>query len=273
MYLRRTATLVVLWFFASLSLHAAEPEPTVIALFGDSITVGFNIRFRDRNHSGTTERGCPTIYLTHLLNNLGQRGEGSCETTLYSSPIFDANNEIRNTIVASWGRGGTNTSAGVQRISENLTSTQNEHPGKAYLVLILYGTNDQSFGISTSTTGFNMRMMIQKAREVGYTPIIGTLLPRDDRDVSPYNAEIVAAANDEGAFVVDHYSRFLLQAEGWTTLLDQEVLSDGSMVRLHPNNHGYLVIAETWFDKRLRDIIAAESNIVISPILNLLLDE
>jgi len=279
-FTRTTFITLVMCVLASLPLRANESERTVIVLFGDSITVGYNNGWRVLTTFGSTDLGCPTIYMTHLLNRLGQRPVSTepfknvCFTTPYSSPIFDANKETRNTIVASWGQGGSSTTRGVQRITGHLSITKNAHPGKAYLALILYGTNDQNFGISSTTTGFNTRIMIQRARAAGYTPIIGTLLPRDDRSVLPYNAQIVAAANAEGVFIVDHYARYLAQPGGWTTLLDrEEIRNTGRFIRLHPNDHGYLVIAETWFDKRLRDIIEAEPNMVMSPILNLLLDE
>jgi hypothetical protein len=103
---------------------------------------------------------------------------------------------------------------------------------------------------------------------------VGTILPRDDLNVQPYNSQIISAANQEGVFVVDHSSRFISQPGGWQTLIDQEIDPDtGELVRLHPNDHGYLVIAETWFDQRLKDLIPGIMDINIAPIMSILLGE
>ena len=254
---------------------AGQGNPTVIVLFGDSITVGFNSSFGDNFGNGSTVRGCPTIYLTNILLKQDPRSaQESCPTEIHDSPILDANKEVRNVVVANWGEGGTNTARGVNRITANLNQTRNDHAGQEYLTLIMYGTNDPGSGISTATTKFNTIEMIRQARAAGYEPIIGTLTPRNDRDITGYNARIVSAANEEGVFVVDHYARFIAQSGGWTSLIEQEIsVLTGKLIRLHPNNHGYLVIAETWFDSRLRNIIDPEARNIIAPVISILLDD
>jgi hypothetical protein len=74
--------------------------------------------------------------------------------------------------------------------------------------------------------------------------------------------------------VVDHYTRFISQPGGWTTLMEQEVSpTTGQLIRLHPNDQGYLIVAETWFDKRLKDVIPGFSIFSIAPIMNILLND
>ncbi len=260
---------------------AGQNDPTVIVLFGDSITLGFNSNYAGnspgdpRVAGGTTERGCPTIYLKNILLKEEPRSANEdCPTESISSPILDANSETRDVIVANWGLGGSTSERGVQRISSELNQTKSDFPAKDYLVLIMYGTNDFGSNISTSMTRFNTVEMIRKAKSAGYTPIIGTLTPRDDFNVSPYNSKIVSAANQEGAFVVDHFARFVAEPTGWRSLLEQEIgRISGNLVRFHPTDRGYLVIAETWFDKRLKNIIEPEVDFVISPVLDILLDD
>lgn len=255
-------------------VFASEASRTVIALFGDSTTTGFNANFGDRYGNGSTVRGCPTIYLTNLLRHDPQiEPPNSCPTTIYDSPIFDANKQERNVIVANWGIGGSTTDSGISRISSNLAQTKADHVGKAYITLIIYGTNDFNSGISTSTTRFNLRQMIQSARALGYTPVLGTLTPRDDRDISPYNGAVSGAGSDEGVPVVDHYTRFVNQSGGWRSIVQQEVsTTTGKLVRFHPTDEGYMVIAETWFDQYLRDVIKPEQSL-ITPIMLLLLED
>ncbi|MFQ3244300.1 MAG: lysophospholipase L1-like esterase [Arenicella sp.] len=268
------ATLVLVFIGAAQA--AEEPYAAVVVLFGDSTTTGFNSEFRNsRFGSGTTTLGCPTVYLNNILQHQDPRTDQQiCSTEAHDSPILDQNKRAHNAIVANWGFGGSDTTNGQSRISSNLSETKNAFDADNYIVLILYGTNDRAFGVSTETTNFNIRQMIIKARALSYQPIVGTILPRDDLNVQPYNSQIISAANQEGVFVVDHSSRFISQPGGWQTLIDQEIDPDtGELVRLHPNDHGYLVIAETWFDQRLKDLIPGIMDINIAPIISILLGE
>jgi len=267
--------------FTSNPAWGGDNDPTVVVLFGDSLTLGFNSNYAGnspgdpRRAGGTTERGCPTIYLKVLLLHQEPRGVNEdCPTVGIPSPVLDANDEKRDVIVANWGLGGSTSARGVQRITAELNETTSQFPAKDHLVLIMYGTNDFGSNISTSMTRFNTVEMIRKAQAAGYTPIIGTLTPRDDRDITPYNAQIVNAANQEGVFIVDHFARFVAEPAGWRSLLEQEIsLITGDLIRLHPTDHGYLVLAETWFDKRLKDIIEPDPELSITPLIYILLDD
>ncbi len=230
-------------------VKAATLVPTVIALFGDSITVGFNANYAQvRFANGTITHGLPTIYLNQRLKDGSPR---------------------RSAIVSNWGIGGSNSSQGVDRITQNLDSLSSVFIGESKYVLILYGTNDSAFGISRATTKFNTKIMIDKARAAGYEPIIGTLLPVSNRNVEPRNAQIVSAAQSRGAFVVDHYTRFVNEPGGWQSLIE---LDNG--VRLHPTDEGYFVVAENWFNSRLKNIIDPDfSPMSIIPAVDLLLLE
>jgi len=260
-------------------LHANETESATIVLFGDSITVGFNANFRDRFADGTTERGCPTIYLKNILLNEEDRdADQDCPTSVFSSSILDANESVRDVVVANWGIGGSTTDTGAARIRSNLNETRRDFPADNYYVLIIYGTNDFDLEISTAVTRFNTQLMIQEARSAGFTPIIGTITPRDDRDIQPYNEQIVKGARAEGAPVVDLFARFIAQPGGWRTIVQQEVgVNSGNLVRFHPTDQGYLIIAETWFDRFLRaeiDPIVPEPELInIVPMLDILLND
>ena len=231
-------------------------ETNVIALFGDSITVGENDSFP---------------WPLRPFTSNGRIGNDGFFPALPPSDFLDTIliDESRQSTVANWGIGGSTTGSGAIRITGSLAVTRSNFPADNYYVLIMYGTNDFAGGLSQSTTGFNTGLMIDRARAQGYIPVIGTLTPRIDRDVSPYNQQIVAAANSRGVPVVDHFSRF------WQfgfDLLDVEIFN-GSVVRLHPTATGYQVIARLWFDSFLVNAIEPVSPITISPIINLLLED
>lgn len=115
--------------------------------------------------------------------------------------------------------------------------------------------------------------MIDRARSLGFTPVIGTLTPRiGGGNIPSRNSQIVAAANLRGVPVVDHYSRFIQDGAGGLNLIDIEVFN-GVTLRLHPTSEGYDVIAQTWFDEYLEGQIQADANVIVSPIISLLLDE
>ena len=231
-------------------------ETNVIALFGDSITVGENNAF------------------PWPLRPFTANGRIANQGAFPPLPPSDGLDTLliaqgRPSTVVNWGIGGSTTDTGAARIFGNIGFTRATIPADNYYVLIMYGTNDFGGGLSESTTGFNTLLMIDRARAAGYIPVIGTLTPRIDRDVTPYNQQIIAAANIRGVPVVDHFSRF------WQfgfDLLDVEVFN-GSIVRLHPTAFGYTVIQQLWFDAFLANAIEPIGNIVISPILELLLDE
>lgn len=238
----------------SLSTHSqSSRDPSVIALFGDSITVGQNIGFTDRVANGTTTRGAPTTELRDILNR-----------------------NARPSIVTNWGIGGTSSgpgpngrsNSGISRIRSNLSTTMNTHNGKDYYVLIMYGTNDNNSGIAASTTGFNVREMIRLARLEGFTPIASTIppiAPNPGFSVASYNISIRSAVNAQSAPLVDNFSIFSGTGQ---TFFD---LENGFF--LHPNDAGYQLIAQNWFDSALQDLIEPNASGAIAAIISLLLSD
>jgi len=254
--LAQAACLAMLCMTAS---HSSANEASMVVLFGDSITFGDN-----NNFNGPVSAGVGS----------GRVGNDGQMPPLPPSDKLDdqLSAEFRDSIVINWGVGGTSTDSGTARILSNLSTSLNDHSADNRYVLILYGTNDFSFGLSPSTTGFNTMLMIDRARSLGYTPVVGTLLPRSDRNVSTYNAQIVSNANARSAAVVDHNSRFLQDGNGGLDLLDLEFFG-GNPIRLHPTDEGYDVIARTWIDQYLMNEIAATPPPTVAPIFMLLLDD
>ena len=277
------------------------PDRAVIALFGDSISVGFQLGIFPlpdifEAGDGRTNFGCPDIYLGALLRNEDARGPGNvnsspaCFTVNLDSPVFDANagtREVRDVEVVNWGVTGSDTVQGLSRISSNLVSSATQFADRTLrFALILYGTNDISSGISAQGTGFNIAQMVVRARQSGFIPVISTLLPRggadqggvdvEDSRIAPINQQIqTIAAQDSELSLVDLHAAFINYVGGWQQLIPIETSANtGIQRRLHPNDQGYLFIAEQWFEQFLSEnIIPLQSTPIITPILPLLLEE
>ena len=261
------STFFVICCLTSNAANSADELPTVIALFGDSTTVGYvpprysgdPEAFEDRIAGGTTTRGTPTIHLSEILN------EGE---------------PVRPAIVTNWGYGGTSSGEGdpefpyvpgngLSRIDSSLANAKATHAGREYFVLIIYGTNDFGVGISSATTGFNIEQMIVKARNHGFEPIIGTTVPRSDRStaaISTLNGAIASAANSRSAFLVDQHSVFGASPATYEPLMEQEThTSTGNEIYLHPKREGYRRMAQKWLDERLSSVVATDRNIIVAP--------
>jgi len=256
-----STTILISTLLVTGKVSFAQQNPSVIALFGDSISFGFNQNFAapgsDDDGLGRLNIGQPAILLSQILRS-----------------------NRRSNLVANFGNGGSSSGPnqfggsfnnGVDRITADLVFMRNTYPGNAYYVLIMYGTNDFAFGISPSSTGFNNQVLIDRTIAQGATPLVATIPPcacQSQSAVISVNNNIRAAvtikrAQGKEAYLVDHYTN-LLQNNWASALVDP----DG----VHPNDAGYGVIAQHWFDNRLSQLIETDT-VVISPVLNLLLDE
>jgi len=253
-----SAPLILAGLIVGLCLPAQAEEPTVVALFGDSTSLGFNQSFpvSDRNGRSRLNYGQPSIQLTSLLNN-----------------------SRRPSLVPNLGRGGTASGPsmlegfqgnvnGVDRITSDLSDLRANLDGRAYYVLIMYGVNDPAFGIPSSITGFNNNLMIQRADAQGFTTLVSTILPCDvcTNNVNTINSAIFNAfqqRSNAGADVhfVDNHA---VVRPDWTSSLSDP---DG----IHPNDAGYSLVANNWFDTQLERLIE-QDGITIAPIIDLLLD-
>ncbi|MBX2848092.1 MAG: SGNH/GDSL hydrolase family protein, partial [Acidiferrobacterales bacterium] len=156
------------------SASFAAEDTSIVVLFGDSISLGWNFAYlaehgEDRRGNARTMHGQPSIQLSALLND-----------------------SARKSIVLNDGWGGTASGPegedsqiysfnnGVSRIANDLVQIKAVYPEsdfKDYYVLIIYGTNDAAYGISPSTTGFNIQVIVNAAKAQGYTPVVGTIPP------------------------------------------------------------------------------------------------
>ncbi len=266
----KVATFILGIFLTAKSFAQTQAEESIVVLFGDSITVGENVTSY-YSDCGASQFGSPE-------NRAGRPRAGRgrtdfCNPDRELEKILDESN--RPSTVVNYGIGGSLTGLqsgnGLSRISSDLNQTRSSYPnGKDYFVLILYGTNDVSFGISPGTIGFNVSRMIDRARDAGFTPVVGNLLPRSFLNVVPANGAIQNFTNARGAAFVNQYDNF--QANGGNFVLHDDETIARIPERLHPNAEGYRVVAQHWFDAALQDFIEPVAP-VVAPIIQLLFDD
>jgi lysophospholipase L1-like esterase len=240
------------------SAKAVEPEdPSVIMMFGDSITYGTGVLNDMRpGIGGGAHKGPSVLELERLL--LESR---------------------RNSLVLNWGWGGTpsggsmHEGSGLNRLASNIDTTMSSHAASQYFILIQYGTNDEGYGISTETTRANNEAMVGLARSKGVTPLLANLTPRSDENVVPRNFAIASVAADQNVPFVDHHSTFT--SFSMYFVLEPKFNNPDEMIYLHPNQMGYDKLAANWFQSSLMALIepSPEPPIVLTPMFMLLLDD
>lgn len=146
------------------------------------------------------------------------------------------NNNNRNSSVLNYGASRETTKRGLGRI-DSVLAASNPH-----IVLILEGTNDRTVGISLETTKFNLGEMIKKCRARHATPLLSNLLPDTSehgwkKNISTtYNPAIKSLAEERGVTLVDQHAAL---SPNWASQS-----ADGK----HPNDIGYQLMAQTWFN-------------------------
>jgi lysophospholipase L1-like esterase len=160
--------------------------------------------------------------------------------------------------VLNEGEPGTRSLRGEQRIDQSLNRTR-----PAY-TLILYGTNDWNDGECRNNppcyTIDALRSMVLQARDASSFPILGTIPPVNpafaDRDAEARNAwvrgmndRIKAMAAPLRVPVADIHEAFTRTP----------ALSSLYADFLHPNEQGYTLMAQTWFQTITRPVAGASS--------------
>jgi lysophospholipase L1-like esterase len=150
-------------------------------------------------------------------------------------------------VVINRGMPGENTWEAVSRIGPVVTSDL------ALYLLLMEGTNDVSWlDYSLSTTAFNLRQILTTALDMGVFPLISTITPRSGNRwkqiiierTAELNGLIEGLAAELRIMLVDNASAFLDFPEGSGG--HDALISDDN---IHPNNLGYQVMAETWYQQ------------------------
>ena len=200
------------------TLSIGSNQPNLLMAFGDSITTGF------RSSDGTGYRG-PLESL--LRSRFGP--------------------SLR---IANEGIDGQKSDKGAARIDESLSRV------RPAMTLIHYGVNDWNFRACqfeppACPTVANLRIMLEAARRRDSLPFLATILPANtffDARTPPQrndwvrdtDREVRALASEFGAVVVDLEAAFTKDGPPDKSGLYAD--------HVHPNDEGYQVMAETFFD-------------------------
>ena len=209
-----------------LTLQIGRNQPNVYFGYGDSITLG----------DGSSDRQGYAIKLQNLLGPYFARAQ-----------------------VTKFGRSGTNSAEGEQRAQHWIGQA------RAAYVLILYGTNDwqdqtcQNQGPDACFTVDMLRQMVEITKDLDSLPVLGTLLPVNPAKapsgrnlwIDQMNAKIKAMALQEQVLLADLNAEFKGNAAGLPALYSDDI---------HPNDAGYQVLAQGWFNAITRARSAAASS-------------
>ena len=184
--------------------------------FGDSITFGsMNGPYMGKGYIPRLQELLKNIYADPLVSNRGVPGE----------PTWEALSRIESVISADL----------------------------ALYLLLMEGTNDVTkTEYSMNTTAFNLKQIVQKSLDYGVFPLISTIIPRArnrwtataQQRTFDLNSQIKTLAQDLHILLVENFTAFYNYPEeqgGYASLISTD--------NLHPNNTGYQVMAETWYEK------------------------
>lgn len=223
--------LFILLFLEAVKTASANPQDVII-MFGDSIT--------------STRPHLSEEYPAAFSGNVNGLSIGPTVERLEGL----LNSSGKDVVVMNYGWSGTTTSQGVKRLGGVIDEAKNKFPRANFHIAILYGTNDPTVGgLSVRQTEENITTMINIALNKGVDPVIGTLLPRLDMNIEPYNLAVLRAANNANVKISDHNS-FWLDILG---LLE----NDG----IHPRLEGYKIMGDFWFESVFRDKVEKKKNI------------
>jgi len=193
-----------------LTLPIDNNQTNTYMAFGDSITRG----------DGGTAGGYPADLQTRLAQHFG------------------------GAFVNNRGADSTNSFEGVERVRRNLNSRP------AY-TLILYGTNDWNAPECQDNpnchTVDNLRLIVQNVKTFRSLPFLATIPPSNptmnpesrNKWVADVNNLVRPMALQQGAFLVDVEKAFLSQGGDLSRLFSDHV---------HPNDAGYRIISQTFFE-------------------------
>ena len=195
-------------------------NPTKATAFGDSITQGV-LELKRRDFRLSTSNNYPAL-LQGKLQSL--------------DPAWR---------VVNRGVAGERTAQGVSRLPSTFVIDQ---PG---FVLILEGTNDASQCQDSNAVANNLHNMVRTAKANQSIPIIGTIPPSFRNDpcaddvINDVNNQIRAFASAENVVL----------AEIFNGMNDRSLFGIASdRDPLHPNEAGYAVMADIWFQAMLQAI-------------------
>jgi lysophospholipase L1-like esterase len=220
--LKQLCSYLLMLVLAAIAI-AVRADPVTISAFGDSITRGYPDE--EDNANGIPNNGG---YIPTLQSQL--------------------NAEDWEATVLNFGYPGERVSVGTIP-GKHRISVDDGYPyavlgSNPDYVLIMEGTNDLPMGIGPGAVADALRSVIDQVLADEKIPVIGTLLPRFDKnswvDIPGLNSDIHELATSKNIELADLYHA----SSNWQSLLTSD--------NLHPNPTGYSVMAGEWFDALVR---------------------
>lgn len=174
------------------------------------------------------------------------------------------NHHYRDQIVVNEGKGGEITAEGLARIENVIIENS------AKYLLLMEGTNDIDIdlGLLIDTIAFNLREIVQKCIDHSVFPAIASIIPQTGNfwELHRYrtyeiNQKIEQLAEDLSIPFVDQFDTFYNYPEEQGEL--ESLFSD----QVHPNEAGYQLMAEKWFEE-IKNFSYAPLNFTGQKVLN-----
>jgi len=160
------------------------------------------------------------------------------------------NDNIGESQVVNSGVGGEKTAEGLSRINSVISAEE------AKTIFLMEGTNDVKYEeISMDTAAFNLKRMAEHCLDFGMAVFLSTIIPKDPWEgltkerILDLNEQIESIASELEINFVNQFNGFI---EG--TDRNDTLYSDAT----HPNEDGYQLMAETWYDSLVKTIPAIE---------------
>lgn len=159
-------------------------------------------------------------------------------------------NNIRESQVLNRGVGGEKTAEGLSRISSVIRAE------RAKTIFLMEGTNDvKDTDISMNTAAFNLKKMAERCLDFGMSVFLASIIPKQpweglikDR-ILELNDNLKSIASGLNINFVDQFKAFINYSDKW-----QKLYSDAT----HPNEKGYQLMAETWYEALVESMPAIE---------------
>ena len=210
--MKSVAAAVVMALSLPLALGAQEPPPEKYLAFGDSVTEGVG-------ETNSSETGYPSR-LRGLLRQGGKAGA----------------------MVVNHGKSGETTAQGLSRINSVLNTGGD-------FILIMEGTNDINFNVSTGSILFNLQQMVDRSEAAGVEPIWATVIPLRPSAFTTQDQNLAVDMRQKSLgqdlLLVDAYAAFDYTPSAWPDLYNQSLKKDPVG---HPNAKGYDLLAQTFAD-------------------------
>ncbi len=144
--------------------------------------------------------------------------------------------------VVNRGVGGEETAQGLSRLQSVLAID------KSGFVLIMEGANDATNCFDATVVANNLRQMVQIAKASKVIPIIGTITPNFRHDPCAQNAASQISSNVRAFASAEN----IALAEIYDGMNDRSLFGiSPDRDPLHPNEQGYRVMADIWFQAML----------------------